>query len=848
MTESLLIGLSALQAQRLAMDVTSHNLANATSENYSRQRTDLAASLPEDRTPGQIGRGVDVAAIRRIVDSLTDERLRASASETARLSSLSANLQTVEAAFNEPGENGFAAVTNQLFGVLSDLSNNPESGALRSAAVQELQTWSGTLNDLAARLEQLRADARNSIRDQLGEINNLASQIAKLNQQIRRQTLLGNNPNDLLDARDGLVGTLSGYLQITVRSVGNDGSIMIDASGVNLVGMDGSNTLNAAVGLDGGVQILTPNGGIVRPVGGSVGALDELDREVIPGIIESMDELAATMALRLNALHATGTSQAMDATSFTSSFTIPANGLQTDLDDPSLTQTDPTGLGIPASFRPSFTDANGNATIRDLTINLRDTATGEARKYTVRYDPTSGSGSRTLQDLVQAINTGSGGGFTIYPPDGIGIPGLSAKAAPVTGGYQLQLNAASGYAIDFSQALDLQPARSQWAGPQVEVTATAPIPAAIGNQLQFEVEPIAPGSTTLQMRITSRNAVDGSAVTHGVVPISGLAGTVTVAGIGGIGSLDVTMAAGDFRAGDRFVIGLDAAGNVAQSGAVAATHTQVTERPLTDADFTISGRYSGGLGLLDDPAGTNPYTDWSMQVVSGGTIGAKVSSNAADPQPPVVQFSYWTGTATSPVRKTLDVTLDDRFPAGTPVAIADGVYAVFKDGDLTTTAPGLAARFTVDGQPDEAGLLPALGINGLFTGSTAATLKVAQRLVADPTQLNVGTTRAEGDNSNVLTLIGARKEKLFSNGSFGFDDHYSAVLADIGVRINQAERLNKNQASISAALKNQRQQISGVNIDEEVGYLILQQQAYTAAARVVTFSRENIQTLLQMVA
>ncbi len=107
-------------------------------------------------------------------------------------------------------------------------------------------------------------------------------------------------------------------------------------------------------------------------------------------------------------------------------------------------------------------------------------------------------------------------------------------------------------------------------------------------------------------------------------------------------------------------------------------------------------------------------------------------------------------------------------------------------------------------------------------------------------------TRSEGDNSNLLALIGTRQEKQFTGGAT-LDDTYNTILAEIGTRISQAQRLSQNQDSITAALTNQRSQLSGVSIDEEVGQLILQQQAYSAAAKAVSFSRENITTLLQMI-
>mgnify|MGYP001561056802 FL=1 len=640
---------------------------------------------------------------------------------------------------------------------------------------------------------------------------------------------------------------MSGYLNVRVRNNGADGSVLIDSNGIQLVGLDDANELNVTVTTDGTIHIATPTGGLISPSGGSLSALDELNRTVIPAITDALDDIAATTAKRLNALHATGTSESMNTSTFLSAFTVPTTELTTDLDDTALEQISADGVGIPAMFLPTFTDSAGNAVDRNLTINLRDTTTGEARKYTVRFDPSSGTGTRSLEDLVTAINNGSGGSFTVFPSDGIGIPNLNAKAVPVSDGYKLQLSAASGFAIDFSPALDLKPTNRQWAGAQITVTSAVAIPSTVGTQLQFQVEPVTAGTLTpLQLRVTSRSATDGSPINHGTIAL-GAPGVIPLPGIGGTGAVNVTVAAGTYRIGDRFVVDLDAGGAVVQKNSSSTgPYIQTTERTVTDAGFSVRGRYNGSLTLDDYAAGTPPFNTWSMRVVSSGTIGVEASNILTNPQPPIVEFSYWTGLSTSPTLNTVQKTLDNRLPAGSPVEIADGVYAVFDAGDLTNLVGGTNATFTVDSAPDEAGLLPALGINSLFTGSTAASLAVSAELIDDPTQLNVGLTRAEGDNSNVLRFVDTRKEKLFSDGAYALDARYNGILSDVGSQIQQASRLSENQATIQSALENQRQQVSGVNIDEEVGMMILQQQAYSAAAQVVNFSRQNIQTLLSI--
>jgi flagellar hook-associated protein 1 FlgK len=822
MSQDLLIGLSALGAQQRAIEVASHNISNAATPGYTRQRAELVAQTPQNIRPGQLGRGVQVDAIRRLSEDLLTERLRRGESETGRVAAVAKTLKNIELFFNEPGENGLAQATNQLFAVFEDVANNPESSALRATAVQQLRSFSEGIAALGNQLSDARDDLRSAIAGELEQVNDIAAEVAALNQSIRSQTVLGNQANDLLDRRDRLLRELSNHVAVRVRIDARDNAAMVDINGHQLVGPDRADRLRIGdTTADGTFGIIGEAGTGVRATGGSLAGLLELHRDILPGIQARMDTFATTTALELNARHATGTSQAGRAVSFTGTAGIAATLTALNLDDPAMARPIGDDTGIPAAFLPDFTDATGNAEARNLTINVLDPTTGTARKYTLRYDPNTGSGTRSLDDLVQAVNTGRGGGFTLYPPRDGGIDGVTARKVQFENGLRLQLDASGGRTIDFSAALDQRPSATAWTGPTATVSGSEPTWA--DQRLLFRV-------SGAGVEVSLRDPINGNRVPVQTIALPGTSGPAVVAAVG---ALTVTLPAGSYRSGDAFAVELDGNGGIRTQGPVTGQHAEAATWSAGDAAVTFRGRYTGELGFT-------PGQPWSMSVLTSGTIGAKSGSSST---PPTVEFTYYTGTREAPVQQRLRVTLDERFPAGTPVAIADGVYAEFGAGVLTANA-GNRLDVTIDARPDEARLLPALGINGLLTGDRAATLAVDARLITDPTQLAVGTTRAAGDNSNLLRFAGMRQEKLFDNGGFALDDYYQTTVSEIGVRIQQAERQGESQSVLSRSLENQRDQISGVSIDEEIGNLVLLQQAYQAAARVVSQARENMQALL----
>ncbi len=829
MPDALLTSLSALSAQQRAMEVTSHNIANSATPGYTRQRVEMQAKAPENANPGQMGRGVNLVAIRRVVDDLVGQRLRQAEGESGRLDSLKSNLEVVQQAFNEPGENGLSAVIGKMFSAIEDLSSNPESAAVRSSASAAVTTWAGAVADLGDRLTNIADDLRASVDGTVRQVNGLASEIMVLNRQIRAQVAGGNNPNDLFDQRDMRLADLGKLVDGRVVTDPRTQAVTVLVNGQMLIGPDVAVTLRADRDANNHLSLVSSAGGAMPITGGSLGALAELDTNTLPGIAGQIDNLVSSVAKEMNARQATGTSNSLHTNIWSGDRVLSVHDADLDLDDPALVPTSAGQPGIPTVFAPSYTDANGAAVARNLTINVLDTTTGVASKYTVRYDPNVGSGTRSLSDLASAINTGRGGGFTLYPPLA-GIPGVNATLASADGGVRLQIRAISAtQSIDFSPALDTAPGATAWTGTgAVSLSGTAS-PALGVERVNVEVDAAGTG-----IQVVSRDPVTGGSTVLGslAIPLAGSATTV-------INGMTLTVQAGAFRAGDRFGVGLQAGSGAVLDPATGlpGPHAQASTWTAGNPALSIKGRYGNTL--------SDPSLGWSMRVVTAGVVGAKAGT-AAPNNPPVVQFTVWTGTAASPVQKVITKTLDDSQRAGQPIDLVDGVYATIGAGTFATA--GEQVGFTVDGEADQAGLLPALGINQmLHCDGTASSLALDADLADDPSRFATGTTRNEGDNSNVIRQLNLRKQASFGTaGSFRLEDAYLGIISEVGVRVDETTRLGDNQDALKASLQHQRDSVSGISIDDEVGALILQQQAYGAAAKMVSAARENIQTLLDI--
>ncbi len=817
---SLQIGLSGLLAQTKAMEVTAHNIANATNEGYSRQRAELGVRAPQSVSPGQLGRGVQLQSIISYRDALITEQLRSSQSALGRFNELERLLTETEMVFNEPNETGFSAVLSDLFSVLENLSNNADSVALRGATVQQLQTVTATVNSLATQLANQRSSLLQGAATQVGQVNALIDRMVGLNDSIRREVLVGRNPNDLLDQRDRVVRELSGYLDITTRINPQDQVMLVESRGRLLVGSDRGQHLAVETRDDDALMVtMAANGEALRLTNGALAGLEEMSQRILPQTIAAVDTIAVGLIGAFNAIHATGTSDQMAVNAWVGSTVFDSRYIGSNLDDAVHAINRDGTLGIPQPLLPVFTDGQGMSQPVQFTINVRDVGTGIAEKFVVQYDPGLDSvpAGRSLEDLVAAINSGRGGGFSVEPPHAGGIADVRASLVSTSDGISLKLQAAPGMAIDFSPALDVRPASAAWSGPEVRVSG--------GNvdwadrRVVFEVNNGNLEFYTLNPATGAKPAAPQS------VPLDP-PGVKSLLGL----DIDVVGPDGDYVEGQTFAVDFDRFGNVIGND-TSGDHVQRNEWVTGTAGFTLKGRYEGNHAY-------DPQRPWRMEVLSGGTVGS--ASNA-----PVVSFTYYTGNDDARVEQTVEITLDDRYPPGAPVTIGEGVYAVFDVGELAVAeAP---VEIVVDGSGDRAGLLPALGLNNLFSGHDARSLQVARDIVADPGRLAVSHSRAAGDNSNIALLTAVRERTDFAATGMSFDDYYQQAVADIAVRINQVKGLKSNQESVVASLENRRDAVAGVSIDEEVALLILQQQAYSAAARIISISRENIRTLFEAI-
>jgi flagellar hook-associated protein 1 FlgK len=293
----------ALSAHQLAVQVAGHNLANATTPGYSRERVDFVTSAER--------RGVDVQSVTRLRDRFLDFALL---NEQQLLGKHLANeglLKRVQAVFTDPPDEGLSAVLDELFKGFQDLATSPTDQTARFEVLDAGQRLAQTFNLMREHLDQITTDVTTEIDQRVAEANELIGQIVELNRQIV-PLYRTSSPNDLLDQRDLLVSKLADIAGVSQTDRG-DGSIQLALTGTGVLLVDGLSTFTLEASYNVGTDTidLTAGGSLpVLPKSGRLGALIE-NRNVSTGPLKQakadLDTLAASIALEVNRLHASGT-------------------------------------------------------------------------------------------------------------------------------------------------------------------------------------------------------------------------------------------------------------------------------------------------------------------------------------------------------------------------------------------------------------------------------------------------------------------------------------------------------------------------------------------------------------
>lgn len=296
---------NALRVFQRGLEVTGHNIANVNTPGYSRQRMVLGTNRPDTVFGHQqymVGTGVNVQTVMRVRNQFLDRQMNNATSEFGRFETLAMNLTQIEGAFPEPGDDGISAALNKFFDAWSALASSPNDPAARLQVQTAGQTLTHRVRNTYAAVQSQGTEIRREIDSTFTRIDDLTSQIAKLNEEIVARQAGGGTANDLLDARDAAIAELSGLIPVQTHQQ-DDGMVTV-YSGERLL-VPGAQSIPIPRNYDPTTMTIS-DGQLTTSVtsGRLAGLMQTLQN--INSYQMRLDDLANQMRTEINALHQSG--------------------------------------------------------------------------------------------------------------------------------------------------------------------------------------------------------------------------------------------------------------------------------------------------------------------------------------------------------------------------------------------------------------------------------------------------------------------------------------------------------------------------------------------------------------
>ena len=319
-----------IQNNQLSLDTTGHNITNASTEGYSRQRVDSAATNYQERPAlyggVYVGGGVDVVALNRARNIYADKQYWSENSAQNLYKTYKTNYDKVQTIFNDAKKSGVLNAMQQFYSSWVNLSDHASDAASRTAVIAKGNNLVDRIKTCAKQLQSQIAAQYDEIGIQLGKLNNLTKEIAELNKNIMLAETNGGKANDLRDQRDLLVDKLSEITNVNVYEEAN-GQYTVVSNGMSLVQRESSLTLelsppinNEQYGIsDFSIRVVEAGGIGYVPQSGILKALSDTIVQD-KGHIDQLADISATLLTTFNDVHKQGVGIDKEETSWLNFF------------------------------------------------------------------------------------------------------------------------------------------------------------------------------------------------------------------------------------------------------------------------------------------------------------------------------------------------------------------------------------------------------------------------------------------------------------------------------------------------------------------------------------------------
>ena len=306
MADLLNIGLSGLSANKTSLAVTGHNISNVNTPGFSRQDSVQATRVPQFSGAGYIGSGTTLVDIRRSYSEFLTAQVRTSTALSSDVEAYKSQIEQLDSLL-AGSTTGITPSLQKFFSALQTAAEDPSNIPARQLVLSEAEGLAKRFNTVYDRIDEQNQFINKQMMAVSDQINRLATSIASYNEAIAVAASNGQQPNDLLDAREEAIRQLSTYVGVTVVAQDDSSVNLFVGSGQPLVVGSTTSRLEVVPGQGDPTrfEVNFVSGGSSQGItslitGGELGGLIRYRAESLDPTLNSLGRLALAVSDQVN--------------------------------------------------------------------------------------------------------------------------------------------------------------------------------------------------------------------------------------------------------------------------------------------------------------------------------------------------------------------------------------------------------------------------------------------------------------------------------------------------------------------------------------------------------------------
>lgn len=278
------------------------------------------------------------------------------------------------------------------------------------------------------------------------------------------------------------------------------------------------------------------------------------------------------------------------------------------------------------------------------------------------------------------------------------------------------------------------------------------------------------------------------------------------------------------------------------SGVTASINTQTNQLQISTAPGVLFD-FTGNVTTVPDLSAVTGTASPSFEGVYTGVenedLRFEISGDGEVGITPDLTLNVY--YASGELKEQINIGLG--YEADSPIDLGDGITLSLSRGSVVN---GDSFEYRFNAVPDETGILAALGLNSFFQGTDATNISISNELARNPKRLAIGRSGDAADTQNLLGMLELENERGLP-GELTLSEYVNDITTEIGFEIQTDTALYTSLESIQIRIKQERDSISGVDLNEELVYLQQFQKSYEAAVRVIQATDQVLDELFSII-